>query len=304
MMDNDHPLLKVRLLDLRAKVDRARSMDLKALTDEQVFQRIARLCDGYTKRYDPLFTNLVFRARPQNKGEVFQHVSEVWYPPAEKVSRGRFNAAGEPVLYVSNRPHAAIFEMRPKVGDRFTLLAIHRKDIGQRIQCISVGMSRCQAAEVAVGGAHMNWDKLDMPPKLQARWKLIDQYLGDLSLHPCPDGEADGIYKATNAIARLFDGIPDVDALKYPSVAVDLGAVNFRLTTSKADELFKAGEAWMIEITDHQAEVKGLPPLQTGYFCTRIVARTSPIGPDGKLIWMPFENGDHIPPYFVRPPRF
>ncbi len=309
MGDRTHPLLRVSLSDLRARISRARAMDLKSLTDDQVFGRMARLADGYMKRRDPLVANMVFRARRNETRKPFEHASELWYPPASVVERGRFNAAEQPVFYVANRFHAAIFEMRPAVGDLFTVLAVRRRNPTEIIRCISVGMSRCQAAEVAIGGRHMHWDRLGLPhekapPGVEARWSAIDRYFGDIALATCPPGAEEWFYKPTNALSRLFGTIPDTDALQYPSVAVDLKAVNLRLTTEKADQLFAPGEAWMVEVVDHRDELPGLPPLASGYFQMRLVARTDTIGDDGAMRWAPFEAGDPIPPYVDGNPRF
>ena len=307
--EKSHPLLKVDLSELRARIARARAMDLRDLTDDQVFSRIARLADGYTKRRDTLITNMVFRARRHEHASPFSQASEVWHPPASVVKRGRFNAAGEPAFYVANRFHAAIFEMRPRLGDLFTVLAVHRRDPSGDIRCISVGMSRCQAPEVAVGGRHMHWDQPHLPDQklpagVAARWSAIDNYLGDISLAICPPGAEEWFYKPTNALSRLFATIPGIEALQYPSVAVDLNAVNLRLTTEKADELFEPGEAGMVEVLDHRNDLPGLPPLASGYFQMRLVARTSKIGPNGLMQWRPFNPNDHIPPYVDGSPRF
>ena len=304
-----HPLLRVGLSDLRGRISRARTMDLQSLSDDQVFGRVARLADGYMKRPDALVATMVFRARRHDTRSPFNHASEVWHPPASVVKRGRFNAVGEPVFYVANRFHAAIFEMRPAVGDLFTVLAVKRRNPTEVIRCVSVGMSRCQAPEVALGGRHMNWDRRDLPdekapPGVEARWSAIDRYFGDIALATCSPGDEEWFYKPTNALSRLFGNIPNTDALQYPSVAVDLKAVNLRLTTDKADQLFAPGEAWMVEVVDHRDELPGLPPLASGYFQMRLVARTELIGDDWMMRWRPFAPGDPIPRYVDGEPRF
>ena len=276
------------------------------LTEDQVYERLRRVMDGYSTVQHRLQTNMAFRARKNNGDEPFTNVSELWYPPASVVRRGRFNATGEPMFYVSNRFRAALFEMRPMVGDTFTVLAAHRRPPFRDMVCASIGMRRCVAPEASQGTPgwlldHPTMQRLFAVPGFSTRWLAIDDYLSGICTAQCPAGCGDSFYKPTNALARVFANIPDADALQYPSVAMHLRGVNLCLPPHKADELFTAGEAWMVRITGYQDTLPGAPPSNIGYYAFDFFARTGPIREPGELDWQP-ALGTPFPPYITGEP--
>ena len=297
------PLHRVNLTELRARIARARHMDLAALTDDQVFKRIGRITHGYMTMVQHLQTNMVFRAR-LNAGEAaFENASELWYPPAQYVRRGRFNRANETMFYVANRFHAAIFEMRPQAGQVYTVLVARRRAPYREIKLAHIGMERCLAEEVAVGArehllrTHANLQRALTTQGLAAKWFAIDDYLGDLATEECPPGDEDHMYKKTNALARLLSAIPGCDGIQYPSVSTRLGAVNLCLRPAAADELFQPSEAWMLRIEEHRDELPGIVNNDRGFFGIRFISRSERLEDDGQLRWRPVgdeRNAEYI----------
>jgi hypothetical protein len=86
--------------DVVSSVRRARTMDTRSLTTEQIDHRIGRVMDGYRTVVIKAQMNGLYRAR-KNVGETpWESVSDLWYPPASVVrNRGRFNEPGESVFY-------------------------------------------------------------------------------------------------------------------------------------------------------------------------------------------------------------
>lgn len=302
-----HPLTKVNYTDLQGRIARARGMDPAKLSDEEVFNRIARISDGYTTICQLLQTNMVFRARLNDGETPYATARELWYPPAEFVRRGRFNAAGETRLYVANRFHAALYEMRPQIGDVFTILVARRREPYRDIVLAHIGMERCLANEVAVGArAYL----LRNNPLLQrmlnshgvaTKWFAIDDYLADIATEKVAAAQEHDAYKKTNALARILSRIPDTDGIQYPSVSTRLNAVNLCLYPEKADELFKPSEAWMLRVEGHVDELPNAEPNPAGFLGIRFLSRSEHIGPDGELHWRPVGDERHAEYIFGAP---
>ncbi len=265
--------------------------------------------DGYATIQQHLQTNMVFRARRNNGEGPFERASELWYPPAHFVGRGRFNAARQPMFYVANRFRAAVFEMRPQVGDIFSVLAVQKRRPLEVIVCAHIGMERCLAPEVTIGAQgrllrdHPTMRRLFAEKGFASRWLAIDRYLGDIATAECGPGDEGDFYKPTNALARVLGAIPGVDVLQYPSVAVGMKAINLCMTPTKADELFSPSEAWMLKIEEHQDKLEGVTAENGGYYAIRFIARSEPIGEHGRLYWRPVGNG-LVPNYLFGNPLF
>ena len=108
--DSDERLRRASYSEVRERIGRARRMDVSELSMEQVASRVGLIMDGYRTMIRPLELNGAFRARKNVGGKLFDHVSELWYPPASVItSRGRFNRAREPLLYVCNTGAASVY---------------------------------------------------------------------------------------------------------------------------------------------------------------------------------------------------
>ena len=79
------------------------------------------------------------------------------------------------------------------------------------------------------------------------KWLLIDDYLSKIFGGAVPDDEGH-MYKPTIALADLLLKAPGVDAISYPSVATSDHGINVCMLPDRADAIFVALEAWMMEI--------------------------------------------------------
>lgn len=296
-----HPLRGISSLDLSRRLRRAREMDLHALSEDQVLQRMRRIFDAYATRPFTIRTKGVFRARINPPETTFINAHDLWYPPASKITRpGRFNAVGESVFYASARPHAAILEVRPKVGDTVTLLVAGAKSTYADFLCAHVGMHRCQDNPAATGanGLHprSNGDFLAelVQHGVLSKWLKIDDYLTEIATMIVESGEDETIYKATQTISKVLGSIPGVESLNYPSIAAHLKCVNVCMKPAGADRHFRPSEAWMFRITDWQQSLPGAPEAATGYYQIEPLARSGRIADDWQIEWTPNDGSLHI----------
>jgi hypothetical protein len=287
-----HPLAKIPFIELETRIGRARSMDFRKLSEDQVFERIRRIFDAYTTQTQTIRTNGLFRARVNPPDVVFENARDLWHPPSNVITRaGRFNLAGQPVFYASARAHAAVLEVRPAVGDTVTLLVAGAQQQHADISCAHVGLHRCDDFQEATGanGAHPRSN-----PRFIAdlrshgvlnKWLKIDDYFADLTTTVVPPGEDESVFKGTNAIARVLGKIPDIESLNYPSIATHLNCVNLCMTPEAADRHLRPCEAWMLRVTNWQVELPGQPTTRSGFYETEILARSRPIGQDWRIDW-------------------
>jgi hypothetical protein len=284
-------LQKTSLIELKQRISRARTMDVRTLTTDQVDQRIGQLMDGYHTVVIAVQLNGLYRARKNIDDKPFERVSELWYPPAAAVrSRGRFNEIGAPVFYACNRVPGAVFEIQPKVGDLVTVLIVKTKETFVELACAHIGLERCFAPEI---GTEQRERMLQTNPRFQAmleshglskKWLAVDQFFSDMATTQFPPDEAGDKYKITNAIARPLLRIPGVQALNYPSVASNLKNINLCLTPTMADQFFTASEAWMIRIEETRDRLDGLDE-EGPFYRTKFVRRSLSIDRDGRINW-------------------
>jgi hypothetical protein len=72
--------------------------------------------NGNHSRY-PTHGILLHRGRISIAGELYDKVSELWYPPSQFSKLGRANLSGESLLYCAVGSATAILELRPRVND-------------------------------------------------------------------------------------------------------------------------------------------------------------------------------------------
>jgi len=84
-------------------IEKWRSLDLRKKTDSEIDSELSELLDSL-KKYDVSRVQKHFLKlwRIRKFKYLFKDVSECWEPPASKTPMGRCNAAGTPILYVSD----------------------------------------------------------------------------------------------------------------------------------------------------------------------------------------------------------
>jgi hypothetical protein len=290
-MDATDRLHRKSRADLAVTLQRARGMDVRSLTSEQVDRRIGLIMDGYRTVVINAQMNGLYRARKNRGEEPWGSVSDLWYPPAAAVrTRGRFNEPGSSVFYACNRSTGAIYEIRPAVGDVITLLVVRSKEAFVELSCAHIGLERSLAPEI---GFVPRDRKLRTNPRFQSmlahyglshKWLMVDEFLSEMATTLFAPGDEQDKYKITNAISRALFRIPGVDALNYPSVATSLVSLNVCLAPAIADKHFRPSEAWMIKVEE---KADRLPNLDGDgpFYRTTFIRRSEAIEPDGHIRW-------------------
>jgi hypothetical protein len=280
-------------VNVSQRISRARQMDVRTLSAQQVAERMRIIMDDYRTMIIPVQLNGVFRARRNPDGDPFRSASELWYPPAKLIQRrGRFNSSGEPVFYASNRASGAVFEVRPAVGDMITLLIAATKEPFVELKCAHIGLDRSLAPELAevqkngIPRANQRFQAMLKHHGISKRWHQVDDFLAEMATMLFSPDEEEDKYKITNGISDVMFKIAGIDALNYPSVATQLECVNLCLKPAVADRLFKPSEAWMIRIEERADHPPGLKEKPTDVFYrTTFVRRSEEINENGNIHW-------------------
>jgi hypothetical protein len=290
-MSGSERLQRKSYSEIVARLQRARTMDVRSLTSSQVDKRVGLIMDGYHTVVIKAQMNGLYRARKNHGDEPWQSVSDLWYPPASAVrTRGRFNEPGSSVFYACNRATGAIFEVHPAVGDVITLLVIRSKRAFADLDVAHIGLERSIAPEM---GFVPHDRKLRTNPRFQGmlqhfgiskKWLAVDDFLSEMATTVFAPPEEQDNYKITNSIGRLLLKIPSVHGLNYPSVATRLESLNLCLRPEVADQFFYGAEAWMIKIEEKRDRLDGLK--QEGpFYRTTFIRKSDEIKADGRLVW-------------------
>lgn len=246
--------------------------------------------DGYSINKLPLGTSAVFRARRNTARERFSHASDLWCPPAELVQMGRFNRPGESVFYASSTINAALWEVRPKVGEVVTVAICTPVVAPAVFHLTHIGLHHYQGNPDAFwrGVPDIRSNPSFMGDLRQLgidrKWSRIDDFLSELATRPV--GEQAGLYEATSQLGETLLRVPNTDGIIYPSVAAGLAAFNIRLNRVAAEQILGIAEVWEFEVIRHFSELAGRPPSEPGYLLTKALRRSATIAAGGEINWL------------------
>lgn len=231
--DASERLRRASYSEVRERIHRARLMDVANLSMEQVTSRVGLIMDGYRTMNRPVELNGAFRARKNFGSKLFNHVSELWYPPtAAIISRGRLNQAHESPLYVCNTAPGALFEIHPSVRDLITIAVLKSKAAFVRLDCAHIGLDRSQSPAFGpqqkkdIPRSHPSFQAALRSDKLTRKWMAVDTLLSEIATTVFDPADEQDRYKITNAVAEILLTIPGIHGLTYPSVATGLKNMN------------------------------------------------------------------------------
>jgi hypothetical protein len=285
--------MKVSYSDLRQRISKALTMDVSNLSSSVVDSRVGAILDGYHTRLVTANLNGVFRARKNVGLQLFYNISELWYPKAQFVTRrGRFNEPNHPVFYACSRFNGALFEVRPQIGDRVTILVVRTKSPSLRVDCAHVGLERSPARELdAIRKTNILRNDDSFREGLERfgiynKWLAVDDFISEISTSNFLENEEENKYKITNSISRTFFKMPYLTAMNYPSVAAALNCINICATTKFADESFVPHEVWTVAVDNI---IDSLPGVNKAgpFYQTRFLHKSVDIDPTGRIQWSP-----------------
>ncbi len=282
-------LQKISCFDLRQRINALKTADLTQLTVDQIKHRVARIIDQYPLQVRKLEISGMYRAQKNAAGEIFTNAKRLWYPPSSVVKKpGRLNNIGQSRFYAASMPNTTLLEMRPTIGDIFTVLVARTKDETIRTLNVAfIGIERSCSFELE----HLTErDIFRRSPSFREslgeanykKWLLIDDYLSSILGTPVKDSE-EYKYKPTIALAELLFSCQFLDAINYPSVATQDHGINICMLPEKVDEMLITSDAWMIRV-----EAEDTHPT-TGEKLQRIsfLRRSREIAADGTIDWLP-----------------
>jgi hypothetical protein len=149
--------------DLARKLNDIRSLDLRNIEIDLLKSLISELMKGYVTITQRLSDNAIYRARLFDSDQNIECVSELWYPPIEKVKTlGRLNRVNKNIFYCSENEGTAILELRPRVGDTITVLKCELKDPNVRPYVMQLGMKEIDNPSIK-NLRIPNWSNLTYP---------------------------------------------------------------------------------------------------------------------------------------------
>jgi hypothetical protein len=279
-----HRLDSRRLEDIQAHIRAIEELDRASTTIDELKERLQLLLDGYTCMTRLISSHQAWRARVNGETPLFENVRQLWYPPAEGIkTHGRLNRPGQSVMYVAGSHHTAALELRPKVGQRFTVLVVRLNDKDALPHVMELGIGG-KASEF---GFKTDFPLLENTPGGRAFLRgnepkhfAIRSFLAREFMRIVPRGHEDQ-FKLSIAIAEMLMVSERIDGVIYPSIAGDGtgsgGGTNMALKPSAADRLFVAETCWLAEVL---REVES-----PGAFEVLCVRRARQIEPTGQIVW-------------------
>lgn len=204
---------------LKNELEEIRKLALRRCYSDELLDRLQKATIGYATTTISLEFARCFRARIISDDFKFNHVNELWVPPARLLRKfGRANAPYQPMLYVTNGENVAYREVGAKVGDRVAILRMGARKTGGHPNLFSIGEV---AHRVDSGTSLMGGSPDGVIPKLRAmgreqfkRSLIIDRFFAKIFRQ-----EGSEYYPLTAAIAQDYLSTELVDGLAYPSVA-------------------------------------------------------------------------------------
>ena len=106
-------------------IERWRGLNLRGASQDAIVQGMLALRDivrFHLVQRQTSTTKDLWRVRRAEESQIFDHVDDLWEPPADRVSLGRCNYEHQPVLYCSLAAATALDECGVRQGDEVLLI--------------------------------------------------------------------------------------------------------------------------------------------------------------------------------------
>ncbi|WP_203310521.1 RES domain-containing protein [Sphingomonas beigongshangi] len=265
--------------------------DKSNVPDSELKDLFDRFAVGYVTRRLSGVPMTSFRARSDESldpAAPWSHVSQLLAKPAQYCSIGRFNRAGQSMLYVSSSPFISLAEIRARPDSHAVVLVLKYR---KRESCVyaQVGLQRlpqfgtiADRMTNARGGlpAESTIRKFLQKRGTYEQWRAQDFGLSEIALRMAPAGVT-GHYNLSNILAEALLQLDEVRGFYYPTVQAGYRGVNIAAPVDTAMEDFAPFEAWLVKLdsTPNLLPNSDLEPHQP------IVVRRGSCHGDGCIEW-------------------
>jgi hypothetical protein len=177
---------------------------------------VSAFSSGYNGNHQPFEANrlTLHRGRITKSDEVYEQLSELWYPPKDVTSCNRANLPGESVFYCSSGNATSIAELRPVEGDMISMMTCTPSKDLFSVKWIVDGDG--------LGLHNLPWPHGDFE-------RLCSEAFCRVAHSPFE-------YWISGSLGSLFFAFSRIDALAYSSIATTLKGVNLAIRAPMADK--------------------------------------------------------------------
>ncbi len=192
----------------------------------------------------------LWRGRKCESPSGFKSLNELSYPPAKLTKTGRLNYSGKPVLYASFNKFCVFEEIGAKEGEYIHLIGYRIKK-PKKIRCCVIGevlnVHRSGHAWASVElGQQLNKILNKIPPKVACSFVYIDAFFSSI-LRDVKASSKNNYLHSSILSCLLFEKLKEVDAILYPSVALE-SAMNIAILPGSADSILEVAGTSIIHI--------------------------------------------------------
>lgn len=282
---------KISYENLERQITSLENANFSTLSLEEVCKKIDSIIYIHPLHCRPLALMGMYRARKNEKNQVFINVKDLWYPPESIIKNfGRLNEVRQSRFYAADTINASFYELNPTIDDIFTILTVRTKTGGYLTlsKVVFLGIENSKSDKLVCSSPT---DKLrDNPTFINhigndnyKKWQLVDNYFHYIITQKVLP-ECEYKYKPTVALAnRIFSNL-SVDAINYPSVATNCYGINICMLRTKVDEYFIPSEVWMIRVVTKDI-VKTAQKTEEILPRIEFLKKSSSISSKGEIEW-------------------
>lgn len=281
-----HILDRISIADIRSRIKRLELQDTRSLDYDYTLESVAKLMTGYSQFPRTLDAQYGFRARLHDTQQLYEHVSELWYPPAETVKRfGRLNPPGKSLLYLAANRDIATLEVRPRRGDFLTTLSVRLKNANACPTVFELGVHDKaveHGKETDIRLVHTTTHGLQLlgGHSNAHNNSVIRHFLARHMTRAVDRGE-EHRFKISAAIGEILLKGGTTDGVQYPTIAGD-GTGDWgqciALKPAAADRLYEPCSCYL-SVVEH---AKGPPDFDYQLRCLRT---SKSIAHSGEIVW-------------------
>lgn len=276
---NHLQLSNLSYIDLKKSIDQFQTIDFKISSIADADKLFRLIIKHFVTQTMVWREPIIYRARRHNVDKLlFDNTEELIYPK-KTTTYGRLNEIGESFFYGASHRDTALLEMRPKLGEEFTILESRLITSENAPKYMEVGIREIMAKQNH-SPAFMKQNKEMLEITLgtddnKKRYKLINDFLVSEMTKVIKDHKTHN-YKGTIAIGKFYiKGNPLADGMIYPSIS-RLGAECIAIKPESYHRFYNPDRCFKIKIVN--VDANGIPTA----YC---VDNSTKIDTNGQITW-------------------